>query len=118
MAAIARGQSFMRPWLVVLVLPLLAGCTDFDWNSLLGFGQSANRQSGDDARPTAVAPPARVATSAPAPVPVPAEPAPAQPNAFCLGIARQDATTNDFDPATQQKAAVQSYQQCVAIFGD
>jgi hypothetical protein len=103
----------MRPWLVVLVLPLLAGCTDSDWNGLLSFGQSRN-----DARPTANAAPARVAAAAPAPAPVPAEPAPAQPNAFCLGVARQNATTNDFDTPTQQKAAVQNYQQCVAIFGN
>ena len=102
----------MRPWLLVLVLPLLAGCTDSDWNSLLGFGQSGN-----DARPAAAAP-ARVATAAPTPEPVPAAPAAAQPDPFCLGVARQDATTNDFDTSSQQKAAVQSYQQCVAIFGN
>ena len=110
----------MRPWLVLAVLPLLAGCTDSDWNSLLSFGQSGDGRSGD--RPTAVAAPARVATAAPAPAPapVPTEPAPAaaQPNAFCLGVARQNATTNDFDTPTEQKAAVQNYQQCVAIFGN
>jgi hypothetical protein len=103
----------MRRWLVVLVLPLLAGCTDSEWNKLLSFGDA-----GDNPRPTVVAAPARVATVAPAPAPVSAPPVAALPNAFCLGVARQDATTNDFDTSSQQKAAVQSYQQCVAIFGN
>jgi hypothetical protein len=100
----------MRAWMVLAVLPLLAGCTDSDWNKLLSFGGSR-----DEARPTAVA----TAAPAPSPAPAPASAAPAaQANPFCLGVARQDATTNDFDPSTQQKAAVQSYQQCVEIFGN
>jgi hypothetical protein len=109
--------------MALALLPLLAGCTDTDWNRLLSFGpsgngQSTNSQSTTAARPAAVAAPARVATAAPVPAPAPAAPAAAQPNAFCLGVARQDATTNDFDTPTQQKAAVQTYQQCVAIFGN
>jgi hypothetical protein len=102
----------MRAWMVLAALPLLAGCTDSDWNRLLSFGGSR-----DVARPTAVA----TAVPRPAPAPQPVAPAPAaaaQANPFCLGVARQDATTNDFDPSTQQKAAVQSYQQCVEIFGN
>jgi hypothetical protein len=113
MAAIAQGYSFMRPWMVLAVLPLMAGCTDTDWNKLLSFGSS-----GEEARHSTVA--AAASASTPAPVASPSVPssAAAQPNDFCLGVARQNATTNDFDTATQQKAAVQSYQQCVAIFGN
>ena len=103
----------MRRWMLVLVLPFLAGCTDADWNKLLSFGPSGNGQSTAQARPATVATAAPAAIAAPAPAP-----APAQPNPFCLGVARQDATTNDFDTPTQQKAAVESYQQCVAIFGN
>ena len=37
--------------------------------------------------------------------------------AFCTGVANHDATTNGYDPATQGRVALQSYRQCVAIFG-
>jgi hypothetical protein len=112
----------MRIWPVLILLPLLAGCTDSDWNRMLSFGGS------DDAGRA----PAAVATAAPTRAPAPAPTAPAAPaqaapatlaaaaaqmNPFCLGIARQDATTHDFDTATQQKVAARSYQQCVQIFG-
>jgi hypothetical protein len=113
MAAIARGYSFMRPWMFLMVFPLLAGCTDADWNKLLSFGSSADKSGRNTvaAATTASPPNPAVATDANAS-------APAQPNAFCLGVAQQSATTNDFDTATQQKAVVQSYQQCVEIFGN
>jgi len=103
----------MRPWMVLAVLPLLSGCTDADWNKLLTFGSSA-----DEARPNRVASVPTTSTAAPVVAPGALAPAAAQPNAFCLGVAQQNATTNDFDIATQQKAAVQSYQQCVEIFGN
>jgi hypothetical protein len=112
----------MRVWPLLILVPFLAGCTDADWDRMLGFGSSDNarRQS------VAVTPPQRtpVATTAPATTaPAPPAPAPAQAaaaaamNPFCLGVARQDATTHDFDTGTQQKVAVRSYQQCVQIFG-
>lgn len=106
----------MRLIPVLMLLPLLAGCTDSDWNRLLSYGGS------DRSDPA----PAQVATVAPAPAPtVPAASAPAPTSAaaaaamnpFCLGIARQDAMTHDFDAPTQQKVAARSYQQCVQIFG-
>ena len=66
--------------------------------------------------PAAPPPPVPViAQAAPAPVPEGAQP---QPNAFCMSVATQDAGGNDFDPATQQRVFVQSYRQCVAVFGD
>ena len=93
----------MRVSVLLLLLPLLAGCTDADWDHLTSFGH-ADR---DDA-----AAPATVAAAAPAPAP-----GPAAPNAFCLDAARQDATSYGFDTATQTKVAARSYQQCVTIFG-
>jgi hypothetical protein len=91
----------MRVPVLLLLLPLLAGCTDADWDNLISFG-------GHDAA-------TQVATAAPA---VATPPAPPASNAFCMDVARKDATTNDFDEATQQRVAVRSYQQCVAIFGN
>ena len=35
---------------------------------------------------------------------------------FCRAVANQDATGNDFDPATQQRVFARSYSQCVAIY--
>jgi hypothetical protein len=55
--------------------------------------------------------PAQIAQAAPAP-------AQAAPDPFCLGVAKQDATTNGFDQATQGRVAIRSYQQCVGIFGN
>jgi hypothetical protein len=98
--AILKGFS-MRVPAVLALLPLLASCTDSDWNNLLNFGSSSDDYPA--ARPTAVA---AAAPAAPA----------GKPDNFCLGVARQDATTNAFDTATQQRVAARSYQQCVAIF--
>ena len=57
------------------------------------------------------------AQAAPAPAAMP-EGAQPQPNQFCMSVATQDASGNDFDPPTQQRVFVQSYRQCVAVFGD
>jgi hypothetical protein len=109
----------MRLIPVLVLLPLLAGCTDSDWNRLLSYGGSGRAEPA----------PAQVATvpRAPAPTPAPSAPVASAPapgttaaatlDPFCLGIARQDATTHDFDTGTQQKVAARSYQQCVQIFG-
>ena len=94
----------MRAPVFLLLLPLLAGCTDADWDNLTSFGPRDQAQVAQAAAPV----PATAAASA----------APPAGNAFCLGVARQDATTNGFDQATQQRVAVRSYQQCVELFGD
>jgi hypothetical protein len=91
--------------LALLLLPLLAGCTDADWSHLMSFGGSRDRQEVT-----------RAAAAAPAPAPAAAA-APAS-NTFCMGVAQQDATGNGFDQTTQQRVALRSYQQCVAIFGN
>jgi len=94
----------MRLPALLLLLPFLAGCTDADWNHLMSFGGSRDREEVTQA-----------AATAPAPAPVAAAPAS---NAFCTNVAQQDATGNGYDQATQQRVALQSYQQCVAIFGN
>ncbi len=93
----------MRIPVLLLVLPLLAGCSDADWNHLMSFGGSRDRR--DVTQAAAPAAPVPVAAAAPAS------------NAFCMGVANQDATSNGYDPATQGRVALQSYRQCVAIFG-
>jgi len=102
---------------------LLSACSEQDWNHALtftGLGDSHENKSPPPAapQPAAMARPAPMtAQAAPAPAPVP-EGAQPQPNAFCESVASQDAGSNDFDPATQRRVFVQSYQQCVAVFGD
>jgi hypothetical protein len=94
----------MRIPVLLLVLPLLAGCSDGDWNNLMSFGGNRDRQE-------------VTAEAAAAPVPVPVAAAAPASNGFCMGVAKQDATSNAYDPATQARVAQQSYQQCVGIFG-
>ena len=92
----------MRALALLLLLPLLAACSAGDWDYLTSFGNAKRAQ--------ALAPaPAAIARAAPA------QPAP---NAFCVAVAKQDATGNGFDTATQQRVAVSSYQQCVGVFGN
>jgi hypothetical protein len=102
----------------------LSACSDQDWNHALTYAGLGGSRENAAIQPAAAAapPPTSVAQSAPAPVqaapaPVP-EGAQPQPNAFCGAVASQDATGNDFDPPTQQRVFVQSYRQCVAVFGD
>lgn len=97
----------------------LSACTDQDWNHALSFVGVKGGQNA--AAPAQAARPAQQPTAAAArPAPAPAQTADAapKPNEFCLGVATQDSQANDFDPATQQRVLVQSYRQCVAIFGD
>jgi hypothetical protein len=99
---------------------LLSACSDQDWNHALTFTGLGSREN-PPSQPAAAARPAQpapgMAQVAPAPAPVP-EGAQPQPNAFCMSVATQDAGGNDFDAATQQRVFVQSYRQCVAVFGD
>ena len=97
-----QGFFCMRVCVILLILPFLAACSGLDWDHLTSFGTSERAQA-----------------AAPAPVSVARAAAPAQPapNAFCMAVAKQDATGNGFDTATQQRVAVSSYQQCVGVFG-
>ncbi len=91
----------MRVSALALLVPLLAACGPVDWQHLTSFGNSP--------RPEANTP-----ATASAPQSAPAAPAP---DPFCLAVARQDATTQGFDQATQGRVALRSYQQCVGLFG-
>ena len=101
----------------------LSACSDQDWSHALTFAGLGG--SHDNPSPPPAAPPPQAAAQ-PAPVTAQAAPAPAampegaqpQPNAFCMSVATQDAGGNDFDAATQQRVFVQSYRQCVTVFGD
>jgi hypothetical protein len=96
---------------------LVSGCSDQDWNHALTFaGLGGAHDNAPDAQPVANAAPApRTAQVTTAPIPEGAQP---QPNAFCESVASQDTQGNNYDPATQRRVFVQSYQQCVAVFGD
>jgi hypothetical protein len=95
---------------------LLAGCTDTDWDRALNYVYPAP----DDADVTSDAvprpAPAQPVTSVAAPDTAQAAPAGPANTDFCRAIATQDATRNDFDPATQQRVFARSYAQCVAIY--
>jgi hypothetical protein len=109
----------MKKPLTLTVCLLLAGCSDADWNHALNYtGMSqamdyAGMGGDDNATADTVQPAAPAATataaasSAPAPVPN---------SDLCKAVATQDATSNDFDPATQQRVFARSYSQCVAIY--
>jgi len=114
---------------LVAATTLLSACTDQDWQHALTYaGVGGSHQTGPQTQPAATAQPqattkpAPIAQSAPMtaqatpPTAPPAQVAP-QPNAFCESVASQDARGNDFDPATERRVFVQSYQQCVAVFG-
>ena len=110
----------MMPRIVVLFAAalLLSACSDQDWNYALtftGLGPHDDQaaQTSASVQPEATPQPARTVQAPPAP-----EGAQPKPNAFCEAVAAQDAGGNDFDAATQSRMFVQSYRQCVAVFGD
>jgi hypothetical protein len=92
----------------------LSACSDQDWNHDLTF-TGLGHENAPEAQPAAARPAPMTAQVASAPIPEGAQP---QPNAFCESVASQDAQGNNYDAATQRRVFVQSYQQCVAVFGD
>lgn len=99
----------MKKLFVLTVCLLLAGCSDAQWNNALNY---TGLNDSDDSADAAPAAPAASATAAAAPQ----APAPAPNTDLCRAVATQDATSNDFDPATQQRVFARSYSQCVAIY--
>jgi len=85
---------------------LLAGCTDADWDHVMNYGGAKDA----DEMPAAPPQPSQAQTAAEA---APAAPANAD---FCRGVAAQDATHNDFDPATQTRVYARSYAQCLTLY--
>jgi hypothetical protein len=126
-----------RPILMALAAGLaLSACTDADWTRTMhyiGISEGSGAPPPAQARvmPARAAPsgamPARPMTTPMATEPRTAEAArPGEPpqviqpgvNPFCASVARQDSEANDFDAPTQQRVFVQSYQQCVRVFGN
>jgi hypothetical protein len=98
----------MKKRLALTLCLLLAGCSEADWNHALNYtGMGGNDDTAD------VTPAAPAATAAAA---APGAPAPVPNSDLCRAVATQDATSNDFDPATQQRVFARSYSQCVAIY--
>jgi len=100
-------RRMKKPFILIACL-LVAGCSDADWNRALNYtGMAGDEDTSADAAPAAPAATAAAAPSAPAPVPN---------SDLCKAVAAQDATANDFDPATQQRVFARSYSQCVTIY--
>jgi predicted component of type VI protein secretion system len=97
----------MKKSLAPMFCLLLAGCTDADWDHALNYGSTADETPAAPSQPKSQ-PQTQAASEAP-----PAQPANAD---FCRGVAAQDATHNDFDPATQTHVFARSYAQCLALY--
>jgi hypothetical protein len=99
----------MKKPLILTVCLLLAGCSEADWNHALNY-TGLNGDEGATAEATQPAAPAATAAA-------PEAPAQAMPNTeLCRAVATQDATSNDFDAATQQRVFARNYAQCMAIY--
>lgn len=112
---------FPRLAVLALAVSLPLGACSSEWDYLTSFGSPAS----DDEDVVAEAPPApSQAASAPrqvASAAAPAAPAPAAPamDPWCSQVMTADvamAQRNGLDQATQQRMAVASYRQCLAIF--
>jgi len=92
-----------RPAAVVAAALLLTGCTTANrfWDQYMSF---------DSTQPEAPPPPAAVVASVPPPSPANG------PDPFCMAVAQKDVEEGGFDPATQQRMATRSYNQCVGMF--
>jgi hypothetical protein len=96
--------GLMKKCLALTFCLLLAGCSDADWNHALNYtGLGSDQEAQADTAAVHVVPP-------------PPPPAPVPNSELCRAVATQDATSNDFDPATQQRVFARSYSQCVSIY--
>ena len=94
----------MKKCLALTFCLLLAGCSDADWNHALNYtGLGGDQEAQADPAAVHVVPP-------------PPPPAPVPNRELCRAVATQDATSNEFDPATQQRVFARSYSQCVSIY--
>jgi len=111
----------MKKHVALIFCLFLAGCTDADWDRTLNYVYPASDDAGvtseNAPQPATVNP--NTASSAPAAISSTAASNTAEQPAnadFCRAVATQDATSNGFDPATQQRVFARSYGQCVAIY--
>jgi hypothetical protein len=100
----------MKNRLALIFCLLLAGCTDADWDHVMNY-------SGLAQEPEVVQAPHRATASEPATI-IATPDAPSEPanTGFCRSVAMQDASSNDFDPATQARVFARSYAQCMTIY--
>jgi hypothetical protein len=105
----------MKNPLILIACLALAGCTDAQWNHALNYTGMGDNDAADEDVASETQARARPSQAATAPQPMVAMPASAN-NDFCKSVATQDATTNGYDPATQQRVLAQSYQQCLTIY--
>lgn len=101
----------MKNPLILIACLALAGCTDAQWNHALNYTGMGDNDAADAEVASEAQVPARAAQAAPQPMAA----APANSD-FCKSVATQDATTNGYDAATQQRVLAQSYQQCLTIY--
>jgi len=103
----------MKKHLVLILCLLVAGCSDADWNHALNYtGLGGDEDATAEVQPAA--PGAATPATAAAQPEAPAQVVPG--SDICRAVATQDATSNDFDPATQQRVFARSYAQCVSIY--
>ncbi|HET7083794.1 MAG TPA: hypothetical protein VFI23_03425 [Rhizomicrobium sp.] len=95
----------MKKISAVFACLLLAGCSDAQWDRAMNY---INPLEPEDVEAAAAA--------APQPQPQPAASALPANAEFCHAVATEDATSNGFDAATQQRVLARSYAQCVAIY--
>jgi hypothetical protein len=104
----------MKNPLILIACLALAGCTDAQWNHALNYTGMGDNDAAEAEAASETQVPARAAQAAPQPMAaMPAAPASSD---FCKSVATQDATTNGYDAATQQRVLAQSYQQCLTIY--
>jgi hypothetical protein len=99
----------MKKLLALTICLLAAGCSEADWDHALNYTGLGGDPDGVVAAEQPVTPAATTAAASQAPAPVPN-------SDLCRAVATQDATANDFDPATQQRVFARSYSQCVAMY--
>jgi hypothetical protein len=102
----------MKNRLALIFCLLLAGCTDADWDHVMNYSGL-----GQEPEATPVQAPHRAAASEPATI-ISTPDAPSEPanTGFCRSVAMQDASSNDFDRATQARVYARSYAQCMTIY--
>jgi len=97
----------MRKTLPLFFCLLLAGCSDADWDRTLNYtGLRGSAEEPEDAAPT---PAARSVAATPEAAAAPGN------TEFCRSVAMQDASSNGFDQATQQRVFARSYAQCLTL---
>ncbi|HEX4271757.1 MAG TPA: hypothetical protein VHZ32_10235 [Rhizomicrobium sp.] len=87
----------------------VAGCSDTDWDHAMtysGLGGQRVAENTTGALPGENTPP-----------PSPTQTSTAPDTNFCESVAKQDATSDGLDAATQQRLFQRNFRQCIQMFG-